>query len=481
MGMPGNSVQVAYRFRLGDSEGLNAAFAGGDPAQNTSVSWELDTELDTTRRVRVEVEDDSGGNDITVTPQWEVQRNALGYNNVTTSSSVIKAVTSSQYNEGDNTSTSLLTGSAETHDGNGEGTEDGLSTAVTLNATSAEWELAFQVISTDVSGGDTLYLRLNGLDGYTVTATIEITEAITFAQTWAHALTDGPVIDGPTVGNGQLAADLGATPTIETDRIFCAYFVIESTGGDGTFTGQLERQLNAGSWADVTTSSTVVKALRSPSAADDTATEDNYGSSALTFVAGTVDSGGNGALTSISGLGNEHTQLGVYVYIPSGDVTNSGTVRLRLRNTHADGNPTYTQTLVITVDEVHALPGLVSVGEGHTDIETQSFVGPICDTNGNLYVFGEGGTEAADESTLDAFYPWCWKSTDGGLRWLPIGGPGPSAMRDLENWSIIRGAPDTTGEYWLGRSAGSGGEMDICIWYTSDHATLADSWSDRHR
>jgi hypothetical protein len=207
MGHEGQVDQVAYRFRDGDTAGLNAN-SDWSALQNTAISMQDGTDTDVTRRVRIELEETKSVA-VTSGTQWRYQLNTGGWNDITTTSSVVKAVASAQYAEDDATSTSLLTGSARTHV-NGYGTEDGASPTVSLNNQSTEHELAFQVVGTDVTGGDTVYIRIEGnVTAWTFEATINITS---------------PVYT-PTLGSYRWYENNAAEPTVALAAIDTKYTV----------------------------------------------------------------------------------------------------------------------------------------------------------------------------------------------------------------------------------------------------------------
>jgi hypothetical protein len=165
-------VQLHFRGR-GDTVALN------------TDTWDhlLDTDwtqdVDTTFRVRFEVEETAGAiSDNTLAPQLEYNLAGAGWNAVTTTSSVVKAVVSGQFNEGDAT-TNVLAGSARTFVA-GSGSEDGLATTTAaMSNAHTEVEYSVQIVSGDVTDAQTLQLRVSNagvaLNTYTQTPTITAT------------------------------------------------------------------------------------------------------------------------------------------------------------------------------------------------------------------------------------------------------------------------------------------------------------------
>lgn len=120
---------------------------------------------------------------LNVDAQFQYNKNAAGWVNITTSSAVVKAVPSVAFTDAANCTKRLSgTGTFET---SGAGcTEDGLSGGnandIQLNGNS-ETEAGLQVVAADVANGDTIQFRLTSPDGtmvYTVTPTLTIQKAV---------------------------------------------------------------------------------------------------------------------------------------------------------------------------------------------------------------------------------------------------------------------------------------------------------------
>lgn len=293
-------------------------------------------------------------------------------------------------------------------------------------------------------------------------------------QLQARVFNDGAIKDHGS-GVGEQFQQISRTPTCVTNRNYIAYFEIE---GDSTEspTIQLERQLNSDSWADVTTSSTVVTANISSGQDDGEATVNTLTGSARTFSAGEFsDDGLTGAVSLAT---TTHTELAFSFFIDPDDVADGDTVRLRCYDA-TSGDFTYTETIEITVEKDITLPATVSVGQANTHVESLSHVGPIRDTNGNLYVFSEGAANWAAQGSENGYNTHVWKSEDGGETWRLKArtDTATQGMEDLESFAMTRVAPNTKGEYWIVIGNGSGGDSEYDMWRTSDHATNADTFA----
>lgn len=150
----------------------------------TAATWvfvvdtdgELDT--DTTYRMRIEITETAGNAANGVTIQWEYNLQSAGWNDITISSSVAKAVTSGgNFTEGDD-ATQQLGGGGTFVSSNSAMTEDGLTTSYNHGASElAETELCFQIVGADVSDADTLELRatvVGEANSYTTTPSITV-------------------------------------------------------------------------------------------------------------------------------------------------------------------------------------------------------------------------------------------------------------------------------------------------------------------
>jgi len=145
-------------------------------ALNTSASLDAGTNY----RVRVRLEN-TGSADGTAF-KWQYNRNGAGWNDITTTSSVVKAVNSTYFADGDHCS-ELLTGSGTYKTVNASADETGVFTlSSTLDTNQAvEAELCFSIVTLDVINNDSLQIRVvystGALEAYTNTPTITVIAA----------------------------------------------------------------------------------------------------------------------------------------------------------------------------------------------------------------------------------------------------------------------------------------------------------------
>jgi len=170
-------VQSAFRGRSGDTVVLNDNTTW---AANLNTNWSQ--QVDTTFRVRIEVEETATATqNNTLSPQLQYNLNGAGWNSVTTSSLVVRAVASGQFNEG-NATTNILASSARGFVAS-TGSEDGLAGNATLSNQHTEAEFSIQLRSADVSNNDSIQLRLSNagtaLNTYSQTPTVTAIAPIT--------------------------------------------------------------------------------------------------------------------------------------------------------------------------------------------------------------------------------------------------------------------------------------------------------------
>ena len=171
------SEQHAYRGRK-DNVALNSS-TFDDPNQPSSTNLAENTPwtqpVDTNFRVRLKVRENNNKVEV-VSGQLEASLNSTTvYQNVTTSSTIVKAVSSAQFSNDDAT-TELLSSTKTDNSPFGYGCHDGVTANISLQNTDMENEYVCQIIGTQVSNGDTVRLRISGLDVYTVVATITVSE-----------------------------------------------------------------------------------------------------------------------------------------------------------------------------------------------------------------------------------------------------------------------------------------------------------------
>jgi len=157
----------------------------------TTATWRKlvnvdDTLLtDVTYRLRLLVQEYAGASFNNVDLEFQYNLNGAGWNDITTTSSVVKAVASGTFTDEEDCTQQIGSGNFETSN---EGmTEDGISGGGALDISAnyeTETELSFQIVSGDVADTDTIEIRLtrdggNLLDLYTRTPTLMVSEPTT--------------------------------------------------------------------------------------------------------------------------------------------------------------------------------------------------------------------------------------------------------------------------------------------------------------
>lgn len=148
--------QHAFRFRTGDSVVLNSTtFAA---ALNTNINTPDVGGGNQVIRIRFEIEEVNGAN-INQSYQLRYSRNGGAYTALSSSSSVARTSSSSQYADGDATTDVLSSSTRSFLAGSGEGA-DNVTTAVALNNQHTEMEFTVTLVAADLTHGDTLDFRV---------------------------------------------------------------------------------------------------------------------------------------------------------------------------------------------------------------------------------------------------------------------------------------------------------------------------------
>jgi hypothetical protein len=158
-----NFVQDGWRLRNDDG---NQATATWIAALNTSAG----VSVGQTFRIRIRVTETAGGGTAFTGP-LEYNRSGLGWNSVTTSSAVMRLVTSS--NVADNTATTDQLGGGGTFVA-GVVESNGTYSSPALTSQRTEIEFVVQLIAADVANGNTVEFRISGLNSYTVTGSLTV-------------------------------------------------------------------------------------------------------------------------------------------------------------------------------------------------------------------------------------------------------------------------------------------------------------------
>lgn len=159
--------QVGFRGR-NDQHTLNDT--SWEYNQNTNFSYPTATKL----RIRLEVEETNNKvSTETGLLEWRHYTTSwTGWTAFSTTSSVIKAVSSGSFSEDDATS-NLLTGSATTFNA-GYGCGDGSPSNVSIQNNHLENEYCMEIVDADVSNGDLIEVRMAGLNNWAVTPQITV-------------------------------------------------------------------------------------------------------------------------------------------------------------------------------------------------------------------------------------------------------------------------------------------------------------------
>lgn len=226
--------QARYRGRS-DADVVDAASPTWIANENTNWTQSTNTPF----RVRFLIQETAGGNPASHTVKLQYQRNALGFNDVTASSSVVKASASAS-SSADETSiaTSRLTGTgtyvAGRYDSSGA-----VSTSVDIGSSGrTEYEFGVQLDGATVNPGDTVNLKVVALSGTAITITQQPTITVR-AKLTPSLFTNSSTFHTPTVQSvglsagtynitvrafdGQLFRTKGVTVTVSSTTFYSTY------------------------------------------------------------------------------------------------------------------------------------------------------------------------------------------------------------------------------------------------------------------
>ncbi len=166
--MPASVDQDHYRF-------------GGNDGTDATHSWlgNLDTPVSIRCGIifllRIHIQETGGAAKNNLVTQFTYSRNGAAYVNVTTTSSVVKAVNGILTEAADaanrlgGTGTFTTNNDGQTEDGAGGGANNDIAASG-----HTETVCALQLVEADLNNGDTITFRISGLDTYTVTATLTV-------------------------------------------------------------------------------------------------------------------------------------------------------------------------------------------------------------------------------------------------------------------------------------------------------------------
>lgn len=173
-----------------------------------SVNTNPTLDVDTTYLVRFLVQEAAGGTTTNTSVTLQYNHNSGGWNNVTTTSSVVKAVDSVNLTDGNNTTQRIGSGTFQST--NAGVIEDGTGGSVSFAGNDeTEFLFPFQIVSGDVANNDTIQLQLVTLNTYTRTPSITVNEPLSDITVTPTAIS----LTGATAGSTVVQSSLTLTPT----------------------------------------------------------------------------------------------------------------------------------------------------------------------------------------------------------------------------------------------------------------------------
>lgn len=138
-----------------------------------SVNTQQTLTVGTNYQCRLLIQETGGASGNLMTPEWEYNHAGGGWTNVTTSSSVIRAVDSVNLTNGEDTTQRIGSGTFVTP--NAWVSEVGGMPTLTFGVgEECEGLLSFQIVSAGVTHGDEILLRMFNMDTYTREADIDV-------------------------------------------------------------------------------------------------------------------------------------------------------------------------------------------------------------------------------------------------------------------------------------------------------------------
>lgn len=153
--------------------------------------------------------------------------------------------------------------------------------------------------------------------------------------------------DGTESGS-TIIGSVNANPSLPTDTTYLIRFLIQETNG-GTDTNnsfQLQYNLGGAGWNNVTSTSSVVRAIASGNLTDGGATTQRIGAGTFISTNACVDSG-DGNTGTVSFAGNDEVEVLYSFQIRSADVTPGAQIQLQITNGNGS-TQVYTNTPTIT-------------------------------------------------------------------------------------------------------------------------------------
>ena len=217
-----NSDIAGFRFRNDDGTEATATY---DSTLN-QTDYSLDT--DTLKRLRILIQETNGGaaNNQGFTWQYRHVEGTNTWTSITTSSSVVIAVSSQLVDDADTTTTARIGSGTFITDNNAQ-CEDGVTTIPAADFAGndeTECELSFQIVNADVSDGDTIDFRvLIGGSAPTTTTQLPTLTANATASTPVTVTPTGVEADGE-VGSVTVDISIPVTVVLAINRVDTFYF-----------------------------------------------------------------------------------------------------------------------------------------------------------------------------------------------------------------------------------------------------------------
>lgn len=220
-------------FRFGINE-LAESTHGWHANEDTNPSQGV-LGLDTTFLLRFTLQCD-GTAQSNIDPEFQYRRNGGTWTNINTTSTVVRAVTTTVFTNGQNT-TKRLSGTGTFESSSAGCTHDGVSggTAFDIVASgNGETECSMQIRSADVVGGDVIEFRLTR-DGGTLLDTYSVTPSYTLALTATRGRVSAVEFEVPAVATrGRISAIELEVPFVATrGRISTLEFEVPLTSTRG--------------------------------------------------------------------------------------------------------------------------------------------------------------------------------------------------------------------------------------------------------
>lgn len=277
---------------------------------------------------------------------------------------------------------------------------------------------------------------------------------------------DTDVLNGTTDWKWALNTD----GTIDAGTVFrFRAEVAEYNSLEGSTQFKLQYRLNAGTWTDVGSQlggiNTPIIHIFSLQYTDLDATTNILSGSSETFEAGTGVSDISTNLTTAITLNAEHSEFEWTLLIQKRfsnyqELVTSDEIELRVVESDGTAFPgTYNiPTITVNIPDYYI---------GGTFVESPQSMGPVADSNGNLYFTMEHNSTTSPTNNNTCIM---LKSTDGGKQWNEIDGAGRPATTDYES-----GDMQIVGEE-IHLVQHSGANVRYHKFHMSAHATTPDTW-----